>query len=54
MSESQVELNENRKKNLGRFSELLPEVFKEVGSQASEVYSVLSARLHESARGALI
>jgi AhpD family alkylhydroperoxidase len=38
MSESQVELNENRKKNLGRFADLLPDVFKEVRSQATEVY----------------
>jgi len=38
MNESQVELNENRKKNLGRFGELLPEMFKEVRSQATEVY----------------
>jgi AhpD family alkylhydroperoxidase len=47
MSESQVELNENRKKNLGQFAELLPEVFKEVRSQATEVYrdGALSAKV---------
>jgi AhpD family alkylhydroperoxidase len=47
MSESQVELNENRKKNLGQFAELLPEVFKKVRSQATEVYrdGALSAKV---------
>jgi len=47
MSESQVKLNENRKKNLGRFAELLPDLFQDVRSQATEVYrdGALSARV---------
>ena len=46
MSESQVELNENRKKNLGQFAELLPKVFQEERFQATEVYrnGALSAK----------
>lgn len=47
MIESQVELNENRKKNLGKFAEQLPEVFKQVRAQTSEVYrdGALSAKV---------
>ena len=47
MIESQVELNENRKKNLGKFAEELPEVLKHVGAQATEVYrdGALSAKV---------
>jgi AhpD family alkylhydroperoxidase len=47
MIESQVELNENRKENLGKFAEQLPEVFKQVRAQTSEVYrdGALSAKV---------
>ena len=47
MIESQVELNENRKKNLGKFAEQLPEVFKHVRAQTTEVYrdGALSAKV---------
>jgi len=38
MAETQKELNDNRMKLLGRFGELLPEVLKQVGSQANEAY----------------
>ena len=46
MIESQLELNENRNKNLGKFAEQLPEVFKQVRAQATEVYrdGALSAK----------
>jgi AhpD family alkylhydroperoxidase len=47
MIESQLELNENRKKYLGKFAEQLPEVFKQVREQTTEVYKdgALSAKV---------
>ena len=47
MIESQVELNENRKKNLGKFAEHLPDVFKHMRAQTTEVYKdgALSAKV---------
>lgn len=47
MIESQVELNENRKKNLGKFAEQLPEVFQRVRAQTTEAYrdGALSAKV---------
>ena len=47
MIESQVELNENRKNNLGKFAEQLPEVFEQVRAQTTEVYKdgALSAKV---------
>lgn len=38
MSESQMDLNNNRLKQLGKFAELLPNVLKQVRDQANEVY----------------
>jgi AhpD family alkylhydroperoxidase len=38
MAESQVELNKNRMKQLGRFAELLPNVLGHVRDQVNEVY----------------
>lgn len=38
MVESQLELNENRKKQLEKFSEFLPDVLGRVREQMSEVY----------------
>ena len=38
MSESQIELNNNRKKQLGRFLEALPDVAKQLGPQVNEAY----------------
>jgi len=38
MIESQMELNENRKKNLGKFAEQLPDVFNQVRAQTTDVY----------------
>ena len=38
MSESQKELNSNRKQQLGRFAELLPDVLGAVRDQANETY----------------
>ncbi|MFP4000061.1 MAG: carboxymuconolactone decarboxylase family protein [Desulfobacterales bacterium] len=38
MSESQVELNKNRTKNLGKFLEAMPETAKQVGAQMEEAY----------------
>jgi AhpD family alkylhydroperoxidase len=38
MAESQVELNTNRMRLLGKFAELLPNVLGQVRDQASEVY----------------
>jgi len=37
MSESQIELNNNRKKQLGRFIELMPDA-KHIGAHVEEVY----------------
>jgi AhpD family alkylhydroperoxidase len=47
MIESQLELNENRKKYLGKFAEQLPDVFKQVREQTTEVYKdgALSAKV---------
>jgi AhpD family alkylhydroperoxidase len=47
MIESQMELNENRKKYLGKFAEQLPDVFKQVRAQTTEVYKdgALSAKV---------
>ena len=38
MTEVQKELNENRKRNLKKFAELLPDVLKQVGDQANLAY----------------
>jgi AhpD family alkylhydroperoxidase len=38
MSESQVALNENRKKNLGKFIEAMPDLAKAIGAHANEAY----------------
>lgn len=38
MAESQMDLNNNRMKQLGKFAELLPNVLKQVRDQANEVY----------------
>lgn len=38
MSESQVELNKNRTKNLGKFMKAMPEVGKQIGAQMEEAY----------------
>jgi AhpD family alkylhydroperoxidase len=38
MSESQIELNNNRKKQLGRFLEALPDLAKQLGPQVNEAY----------------
>ena len=38
MIESQLELNNNRMKQLGKFSELLPNVLGQIRDQMSEVY----------------
>jgi AhpD family alkylhydroperoxidase len=38
MAESQVELNTNRMRMLGKFAELLPDVLGQVRDQASQVY----------------
>ena len=47
MIESQVKLNEDRKRNLGKFAEQLPEVFKQVRAQGAEAYQdgALSAKV---------
>ena len=47
MIESQVELNEHRKKNLVKFVEQLPDVFKQVRAQTTETYKdgALSAKV---------
>jgi len=38
MSESQIELNNNRKKQLGRFIELMPNAAKHLSAQMDEAY----------------
>ncbi|MFO7862314.1 MAG: carboxymuconolactone decarboxylase family protein [Desulfosalsimonas sp.] len=38
MSESQVALNKNRAKNLGRFAEVMPETAKQIKAQMDEAY----------------
>jgi AhpD family alkylhydroperoxidase len=38
MAESQMELNNNRMKQLGKFAELLPDVLGKVRDQANEAY----------------
>ena len=38
MSERQVALDENRKKNLGKFFEAMPDVLKAIGAHANEAY----------------
>jgi len=38
MPESQMELNNNRKKQLGRFLEVIPDLANLLGSQVREVY----------------
>ncbi|MCK9276357.1 MAG: carboxymuconolactone decarboxylase family protein [Syntrophales bacterium] len=38
MSESQLELNENRKKQLGNFLRAMPDVAKMLGAQVNEAY----------------
>ena len=38
MSESQVELNKNRTKNLGKFLKAMPELAKQLGVQVDEAY----------------
>lgn len=38
MSESQVELNSNRMKQLGRFLEAMPELAKQIGAHVNEAY----------------
>jgi len=46
MTESQRELNDNRKRLLGRFGELLPDVLKRVRDQGEDAYrdGVLDAK----------
>lgn len=38
MAESQLELNNNRMKQLDKFAEILPDVLRQVRDQAGEVY----------------
>ena len=38
MAESQLELNNNRMKQLDKFAEILPDVLRQVREQAGEVY----------------
>lgn len=38
MSESQLELDKNRRKNLGKFLEAMPELAKKLGAQVEEAY----------------
>lgn len=38
MAESQLELDKNRRKNLGRFLEAMPELAKQLGAQVEEAY----------------
>ncbi|MFW6011595.1 MAG: carboxymuconolactone decarboxylase family protein [Desulfosalsimonas sp.] len=38
MAESQLELDKNRKKNLGKFLEAMPELAKQLGAQMEEAY----------------
>jgi len=38
MSESQVALNENRMKNLGKFLKAMPDMAKTIGAQVNEAY----------------
>jgi AhpD family alkylhydroperoxidase len=47
MIESQLELNENRTRTLGKFAEQLPDVFKQVRAQTTLVYKdgALSAKV---------
>ena len=39
MSENQIELNNNRKKQLGHFLEAMPDLAKLLGAQINEAYS---------------
>jgi len=38
MAESQIDLDKNRRKNLGRFLEAMPEVARQLGAQMNEAY----------------
>lgn len=38
MSENQVELDKNRRKNLGKFMKAMPELGKQLGAQVEEAY----------------
>jgi AhpD family alkylhydroperoxidase len=38
MSASQIDLDKNRRKNLGRFLESMPEVGRQIGAQMNEAY----------------
>jgi AhpD family alkylhydroperoxidase len=38
MSESQLELDKNRRRNLGRLLEVMPELAKQLNAQITEVY----------------